>query len=230
MNLEKQIYHRKSCRNYSDKPVNVNEIHNFIETAKPLIDSADYDYKILTPEEVKVRAGWKAPYYLALYAKKQELALENIGFIFQQLSLYLQSIDIGSCWVGMDSPKQKSDDFVIIIAFGYSDKMTRDENSFKRKKLSEISDNEDEKLIPAQLAPSAMNSQPWYFKHTDDGFDVYQVKQNLIKRQMLKNWNRIDMGITLAHLYVSNPETFEFYRKNDFEELKGYTYTGSIKI
>ena len=93
-----------------------------------------------------------------------------------------------------------------------------------------ISDMEDERLIPARLAPSAINSQPWYFKHVDDGFDVYQKKQNIVKRQVLKKWNPIDVGIALAHMYVANENTFEFYKKTDFENVKGYTYTGSIKI
>ena len=65
-------------------------------------------------------------------------------------------------------------------------------------------------MIPAQLAPSAINSQPWYFKHTDDGFDVYQLKQNIFKRQILKKLNSIDVGIVLAHMYVANENTFEF--------------------
>jgi hypothetical protein len=117
-----------------------------------------------------------------------------------------------------------------LIAFGKSEEMTRDVSDFKRKSLSEISDFEDEKLIPAQLAPSAINSQPWYFKHTSDGFDVYQIKQNILKRQILKNWNPIDVGIALSHLYVSNENTFEFEVKNSFDDLKGYTYIGSIKI
>ncbi len=73
----------------------------------------------------------------------------------------------------MASPKKKDSEFVIMISFGKSDKMTRDKDSFKRKRLSEISDVEDEILIPARLAPSAMNTQPWYFKHADGGFDVY---------------------------------------------------------
>jgi hypothetical protein len=38
------------------------------------------------------------------------------------------------------------------------------------------------------------------------------------------------MGIALAHMYVSNLETFKFFKKSDFDEVKGYTYTGSIKI
>ena len=130
----------------------------------------------------------------------------------------------------MASLKRKDDEFVIAISFGKSDKMTREREDFKRRNLSDISDYDDEKLIPAQLAPSAINSQPWYFKHTDDGFDVYQVKQNILKRQVLKKWNPIDVGIALAHLYVANQQSFEFYKKTDFENIKGYTYTGSIKI
>lgn len=228
--LEKQIYLRKSCRNYSDDEIDMSPIHEFISNVKPLNDNINYYYKIFKKGDVSVKTGWKAPYYLALYSEKKENYLENIGFVFQQLSLFLQSIGIGSCWVGMASLKQKDPDFVIMIAFGKSLKMTRDVSEFKRKSLDKISDFEDEKLVPAQLAPSAINSQPWYFKHTDDGFDVYQVKQNILKRQILKKWNPIDVGIALAHLYVSYPDTFNFEIKNSFEKIKGHTYIGSIKI
>ena len=74
-----------------------------------------------------------------------------------------------------------------------------------------------------------MNSQPWYFKHTDEGFDVYKVKHNIVKRKILGKWNDVDIGIALAHLYVSNPETFEFEVK-DKKDIKGHTYVGSVKI
>ena len=80
------------------------------------------------------------------------------------------------------------------------------------------------------FAPSAINSQPWYFKHTNEGFDVYQAKQNLLKRRVLKKWNPIGIGIALAHMYMANSDSFEFFKKSDFEEIKGYTYSGSIKI
>lgn len=131
---------------------------------------------------------------------------------------------------GMASLKEKNPNFVIAVSFGKSDKMTRELSNFKRKKLSEISDVSDERLIPAQLAPSAINSQPWYFKHTNEGFDVYQAKQNLLKRRVLKKWNPIGIGIALAHMYMANSDSFEFFKKSDFEEIKGYTYSGSIKI
>lgn len=230
MNIANQIYVRKSCRKYVDDSIDMNPIHEFIRNVRPLNDKISYRYEILKKEGVNIKTPWSAPYYLALYSEKKENYLENIGFIFQQVSLYLQSIDIGSCWVGMASVKQKDDEFVILIAFGKSDNKTRDVSAFKRKKLSEISDVVDDRLKPAQLAPSAINSQPWYFKHTDDGFDVYQVKQNILKRQILKNWNPIDIGIALAHLYVSNEDSFNFELKDNFENIKGHTYVGSISI
>ena len=229
MNLEKQIYIRKSCRNYLDDEIDINIIHDFMNSAKLLNDDINYHYEILKLDEVNNRARFSAPYYLAIYTDKKENYMD-MGFIFEQLCLYLQSIDIGNCWVGLASPKKKNSDFVISISFGKSDNMTRDLSQFKRKSLSKISDMEDERLIPAQLAPSAINQQPWYFKHTDDGFDVYQVKHNIIKRQIVKKWNPIDVGIALAHMYVANEDTFEFYRKADFENIKGYIYVGSIKI
>ena len=230
MSLEEQIYLRKSCRKYLDDEIDMNPIHEFISSAKPLDSEINYYYEIFSRDEVKLQTGWSAPYYLALYSEKKDNYLENIGFVFQQVSLFMQSIGIGNCWVGMGSVKDKNPDFVILIAFGKSDQMTRDITDFKRKGWDEISDEVDERLTPARLAPSAINSQPWYFKHAEDGFDVYQVKQNILKRQILKKLNRIDIGIVLAHMYMANEKTFKFYKKSNFDEIKGYTYTGSIKI
>ena len=230
MDLANQIYVRKSCRNYLDDDIDFNQIRDFISSVEPLVGDIKFHYKILPKEDLNIKTRWKAPYYLALFSENKDLALVNLGFVVQQVSLYMQSIGIGSCWVGMASLKANDPEFVIAISFGKSDRMTRQRSDFKRRKLSEISDVEDESLIPAQLAPSAINSQPWYFKHTDEGFDVYQVKQNILKRQILKKWNPIDVGIALSHLYVSNENSFKFEVKDNFEKLKGKTYIGSIKF
>ena len=197
MNLEKQIYIRKSCRNYLDEEIDMDLIHEFMNSIKLLNGGVSYSYDIMTIDEVNNLARFSAPYYLAIYTDKKENHVD-MGFIFQQLCL--------------------SDDF------------TRTRDKFKRKGLSKISDVEDEQLIPAQLAPSSINSQPWYFKHSDDGFDVYQVKPNFLKRQFVKKWNSIDVGIALAHMYVANEDTFEFFKKTDFKDIKGHTYVGSIRI
>ena len=229
MDLASQIYIRKSCRKYLDDEIDFNPINEFISKVKPLNQDITFRYEILKREEVKLKTRWSAPYYLALYSEKKDNYRANIGFIFQQVSLFLQSIDIGSCWVGMGSIKENNPEFIILIAFGKSDDITRERSKFKRKELTKIADKEDKRLIPAQLAPSAINSQPWYFKHSDDGFDIYQIKNNVIKRKLIGKLNDIDMGIVLSHLYVSNPDTFEFEFKNK-DDIKGHTYFGSLKI
>lgn len=229
MDLENQIYIRKSCRKYSDEKIDFSLIDEFLSNVNPLIPEINYSYKIFKKEEINIKTRWSAPYYLAIYSEKKENYGINVGFIFQQLSLYLQSINIGSCWVGLASLKEKNPKFVILIAFGKSEDLTRDISSFKRKKLSQISDFEDEKLTPARLAPSAVNSQPWFFKHTDEGFDVYKIKYNVVKRKILGKWSDVDIGIALSHLYVSNPNTFDFKIKNK-ENIEGHTYIGSVKI
>ncbi len=229
MDLASQIFIRKSCRKYLDDEIDMAPIHEFMSTVKPLIPEINYSYNILTKDEVSLKTGWSAPYYLAIYSEKKENYGLNIGFIFQQLSLYMQSLDIGSCWVGMGSVKEKNPEFVILISFGKSNDLKRDISKFKRKSLSKISDREDEKLKVAQLAPSAVNSQPWYFKHTDEGYDVFKVKYNIVKRKILGKWNDIDVGIALSHLYVSNKDTFQFEFKNK-SDIKGYIYIGSLKI
>ena len=229
MDLASQIYKRKSCRKYLDDEIDLTTIEEFLSNVNPLISEIDYSYDILTRDEVSSKMMWSAPYYLAIYSDKKENYGVNVGFVFEQVSLFMQSLDIGSCWVGMGSAKKEKDDFVILMAFGKSEDMTRDISKFKRKKLSEIADVNDERLEPVRLAPSAVNSQPWYFKHTDEGCDVFKVKHNFVKRKIVGRWNDIDVGIALAHLYVSNPESFKFEIKNK-KDIKGYAYIGSIEI
>ena len=137
----------------------------------------------------------------------------------------------------MASPKKyknedKDQKFIIAISFGKSPKdIYREIDQFKRKDLEEISDKADEKLIPAQFAPSATNAQPWYFTHNDDGsYDLYRERLGVIRNKFMGKWRKIDTGIALAHLYVSNGDSFRFYRKDNPKELKGYVYDGSFEI
>ena len=81
MNLEEQIYIRKSCRKYLDDEIDMDIIHDFMSSVKPLNRDIHYHYDILAREEVNVRNRWSAPYYLALYSEKKENFGENIGFV-----------------------------------------------------------------------------------------------------------------------------------------------------
>ena len=239
MNLEDTIYKRQSIRSYDNEPLDnqsLDEIREFIDNAKPLNPNIKWSYEIFSQDEISTMMRWKAPHYIAIFSEENENYYQNVGFIFQQLDLFLQSRQIGSCWIGMGNPKDyKCPDgqkFIILMAFGKSKKQIyRERNQFKRKGLDAISDRVDEKLIPAQFAPSSINTQPWYFTHNDDGsYDVYRVKRGVIRNRFVGKWNRVDVGIALAHLYVANKDSFRFYMKDNPKEFKGYFYDGSFDI
>jgi hypothetical protein len=40
----------------------------------------------------------------------------------------------------------------------------------------------------------------------------------------------IDVGIALAHLYVTNSEGFTFFETSNPKEIKGYYYMGSVTL
>ena len=120
MDLSNQIYVRKSCRKYLDDEIDMSAIREFLDNVEPLNSEINYSYEILTKDKLNIRTRWKAPYYLALYSERNDHYGVNLGFIFQQLSLFLQSLDIGSCWVGMATLKENNPEFVISIAFGSS--------------------------------------------------------------------------------------------------------------
>ena len=239
MNLEETIYKRKSVRNYNENNLSeesITKIKEFIDNCKVLNPNIKWKYDIVSSDEIKTIMNWKAPHYIFIYSQEKENYYQNIGFIFQQVDLYLQSKGIGSCWIGAASPKEKEKyadyKYIISIAFGKSDDdIYRDIDNFKRNSMDKISDYNDERLEVARLAPSAMNSQPWYFTHNKDNtYNIYRKKQNFLKRKILANWNKVDVAIALAHLYIANKDTFEFSINEKYEKVDGYIYEGSFKI
>ncbi len=240
MELKNMIYKRKSFRDYSQNqlsPQTLLKIENFIENARPLFPCTRFSWKIVDGERVKNIQPWRAPHNIVMFADTSTESLMNIGFIFQQAELYIQSLGLGSCWLGMgkldaaDSENADGQKQVMMLAFGETenDDFRKSKAEFKRKTLNEIADTEDGRLECARLAPSAVNSQPWYFVHEGDMIHAYCVEKYL-RKIMLGNMNKIDMGIALAHVYMENKETFEFFKTEKYPAVKGYYYTGSFKI
>ena len=121
--------------------------------------------------------------------------------------------------------------FTMMLAFGHPKVAPhRVAAEFKCKSLAEISDMADERLEPARLAPSSVNSQPWYFTHEGDKIHAYCALQGFLKAKMLGDMNQIDMGIALAHMYVANEDTFHFFKDDNAKTIKGYAYIGSFTI
>ena len=237
MDLKELIYKRKSCRSYTSQPVEkalLEKLKSF--PLAPLYPEIKVHWEFTPKEQVRSLCPWTTPQVISIYSEKKEGYLENVGFIFQQMDLYLQSLGLGACWLGLGKPRMQylrqidGMEFVIMLAFGYpeGDFLRQDLAEFKRKSLKEIADKEAPQLEPARLAPSSINSQPWYFTHEGDLFHLYCVRKGVLK-PVLRQMNQIDIGIVLAHLYVENPDTFRFF-KGQAAEVDGYEYMGSFSL
>ena len=229
MTLSEMIFKRKSCRSFTGVLVDAATIETIKAfPMKPLYPDIKVHWDIVPRNQVKCICPWTTPQLITIYSEEVEGYLENIGFLFQQMDLYLQTLGLGVCWLGMGrmNPKTTTEvedmKFVIMLAFGYpkGDQLRHDLKGFKRKSMEQITDKADSRLEPARLAPSAVNSQPWYFTHEGDSIHVYCSKKG----------SRLDAGIALAHLYVSNESTFRFFKTENVVEVPGYAYIGSCTI
>ena len=228
MTLKEMIYHRKSCRSFTGVPVDAATIEAIKAfPMKQLYPEIGVHWEIVSRDQVKCICPWTTPQLIAIYSQEADGFLENIGFLFQQMDLYLQTLGLGVCWLGMGRMNPKTTTavegmkFVILLSFGHpkGDQLRHDLRGFKRKPMEKITDRPDKALEPARLAPSAVNSQPWYFTHEGDTIHVWCSKKG----------SRLDAGIALAHLYVAN-EGFRFFKADHITDLPGYAYIGSVTL
>ena len=229
MTLQEMIYHRKSCRNFTGKPVDAEMIEKILSfEPKPLYPEIRVHMDITDKDKVKCICPWTTPQVITIYSEETDGYLENVGFLFQQMDLYLQTLGLGVCWLGMgrmnprNAPEVDGMQFVIMLAFGYprGDQLRHDLKAFRRKSMKKITDREDPRLEPARLAPSAVNSQPWFFTHEGDAIHVHCIRKGY----------RLDTGIAMAHLYVANIEHFRFFKAENVAEISGYAYVGSVTL
>ena len=229
MTLHEMIFKRKSCRSFTNVPVDAATIETIKAfSMKPLYPEINVRMDIVSRDKVKCICPWTTPQLITIYSEEAEGYSENIGFLFQQMDLYLQTLGLGVCWLGMGRMNPKTTTavagmkFVIMLAFGYpkGDQLRHDLKGFKRRPMEQITDKPDPRLEPARLAPSAVNSQPWYFTHEGEAIHVWCSKKG----------NRLDAGIALAHLCVSNGERFRFFKADQPADLPGYTYIGSVTL
>lgn len=238
LTLNEALLKRKSVRSYDPTPLSnedLTQIMNYAKSIEPLIPNLKTKVRLIESDKVKSIRSWRAPHYLAIYTSEGDHNFVNVGYIYEQLVIYLTSLGLGTCWVGSVFPKDYKEcgemKWVITLAFGkekndqpYRDNLTR----IKRKDLSSISEQLDNRLEPARIAPSNVNSQPWYFIHDDEKIRVYCVIQGLLKKWMT-TMNKIDTGIALSHLKMENEHfTFEIEKKP--VTLKGYSYIGTITL
>ena len=240
MNLADMISRRRSVRAYQAEAIDsavLAELQSRMDSLVPLVPDAPVAGRIIPAEHGNYVQKWKTPHFIAIFSDDSDDGLLNVGFMYQQLDLYAQSIGLGTCWVGLGNLSSKEIvpqgmKLAVMMAVGLPENvpLRDDAADFKRKEMDLISDLPDPRLTPLRLAPSATNSQPWFVTHVDGFLRIWREELNPIRKRLLGRMNKIDMGIGLCHLYVANPQTFRFWREENPPTLAGQTYIGSVML
>ena len=230
--LYEMIFKRKSFhlfRNIGNirlKEDELKDIEKEFYKLKPLV--ADIKVKIKIVKKESILRGQE--YCIFFYSEKKDNYLQNIGYLGEQLDLYLVSKNIGTLWFGIGKPdEQQLDglDFVIMIAIAKvdsPDKFRKDMYKSKRKELSEIwtGDNYLDIANIVRFTPSACNTQPWKVETTDKQIKVYRYrkegKRGIMPKDKVIYYNQIDIGIFLCFLELCLEHNKLSYKRELFVE------------
>ena len=212
MDYYKQIFKRKSFHIFKDTDTlngdEIQELKDFIKTVKPLNPEINTEICIVPEKETTCKRGGEL--CILFYSEIRDEYLRNIGYMGEQIDLYLASKNIGALWFGIGKPKEMQVnglDFVIMISIAKmpENKFRKDMFKSKRKPLSEIWNGDTLGVAEVvRFTPSACNTQPWIVENNGSDLMVYRFKKpgkrGIMPADKVRYYNKIDMGIFLFML------------------------------
>lgn len=180
-------------------------IEKQIKSLKPLIEDIKVEFKIVKESETTCKRGCE--YCILIYSEKKEGYLQNVGYLGEQLDLFLVSLNIGTLWFGIGKPKDTSN-YVIMISIAKVDETSFRKDMFKskRKELNDIwkGNNYLDIANIVRFAPSACNTQPWIIESNNNEITLYRYKKpnkrGIMPADKVIYYNRIDIGIFMMFL------------------------------
>ena len=208
--LYTQIFRRKSYHTFKERisePITNDELDDIYEAFKSFdrLNDSKIDIKIEKDNHGSIIRN--SEYVIKIFSEVKPGYLQNVGYVGEQLDLYLFSKNIGALWFGI----AKSDEiynglnYVILIAIGKVDSYRKDMYKSKRKEIDDIWIGEQ---LPfsniVRFAPSACNSQPWLVENKDDKLYVYRKsksgKVGIMPKDKSVFYNQIDIGIFMCFM------------------------------
>ena len=203
MTLYETIFLRRAVRKYDMAPLDasiITDIKNFIDNIAQM-DGQTAKLEIVEAKEVN---NSMAPHYILAYCEDSDNANANVGFCLQAVDLYIQSLGLGSLWLGMAKPNSNEPNYCIMLAFGRSDVPFRtDESEFDRVPLNKISSEDNSISRAVRLAPSAINTQPWKLGFERGKVILEYFGRGAMKLVVRKKLAKIDLGIAARHAVIA---------------------------
>lgn len=236
------IFKRKSMRRFDlDLQLTNKELEMVkrqIHQLNPLDEKIHIETELVPKDKTSCKRG---EYCLLIYSDVKPNYLLNVGYIFEQLDLYLASEDIGVCWYGFGKPeamKKEGLEFVIMMALGKCHPKEFRQNMYKSKRKSADVlwkgefDTDISNIV--RFAPSACNMQPWRVQYCNGKISVFRSTSvsSMMPKAKRPYYNTIDMVIFLCFLeillkkksYQFKRRIFDAYDCKDNSELKVAEY------
>lgn len=211
----KMIYERHSVRSYSDKRIEGETLDKMLAAIAEIeqesglrIEYHESSRKVFTSPMMKI-IGWKGdPGYIVLAGNDTEDLDEKCGYYGEKLVLYLQSIGLNTCWVGMfkkgglEINLENNERPVITIAVGYGNDQGK---PHKSKTIAEVCDVTDMSeafragVDAALAAPTAVNQQKFKITMVDG--------EPVITAPGKGPFINVDLGIVKYHFDVGYNKT-----------------------
>ena len=149
--------------------------------------------------------------YLVMVGKKSKDLDERVGYYGEQLVLFVQTLGLNTCWVGLSYRKVpeaynvgKDEKLVCMIALGYGETQGI---GHKIKSIEEVSNASDitpswfkKGVEAALLAPTAVNQQKFSFEHVGMKNNCHQIRAK--KGFSMIGYTKIDLGIAKYHFEI----------------------------
>lgn len=225
MNQYEAIFVRKTVKAFQNEGIDqtrLEEIRSKSREFLPLFEGIETDITILDNRKGQFRRiglfGVRAPYYILFYSEEASRCQMNIGYLMQQMALWLCAKGYGTCFIGdmrVRRELQKKGGMTLtgILAFGRSHgNATRRRTEAKRLSLDELCvfretprEGIRSLLEAARMAPSYLNAQPWRFVVMESRIHIF-TRKHQVEQMNRHRWEEVNFGILLANMMVTAEE------------------------
>lgn len=220
MDLLQAIKERHSVRKYVDRPIETEKVAAIRQFIDECNRESGLHLQLVTEEPLAFSTGLFSygkftgvKNYIALVAPKQGDYREAIGYQGEKIVLFMQTLGLNTCWVGLTFKNIKDaytlnpgEELKFVIACGYGEdggvqhpqkKPITHYYSDKRGSSDPLPDWFLRGMEAVLLAPTAVNQQKFLFSLLPDGRVEAKAKFDFI------GYSHYDLGIVKYHFEVA---------------------------